>query len=50
VPARKELRATEEEAVRALWQIAEDTGRQHKYVKLLDYEKSPEGGHDKQSE
>jgi len=27
VPARKELRATEEEAVRALWQIADDTGR-----------------------
>ncbi len=26
VPARKELRATEEEAVRALWQIADDTG------------------------
>jgi len=27
VPARKELRATEEEAVRALRQIADDTGR-----------------------
>lgn len=27
VPARKELQATEEEAVRALWQIADDTGR-----------------------
>jgi len=27
VPARKELRVTEEEAVRALWQIADDTGR-----------------------
>jgi hypothetical protein len=27
VPARKELRATEEEAVRALCQIADDTGR-----------------------
>jgi hypothetical protein len=27
VPARRELRATEEEAVRALWQIADDTGR-----------------------
>ncbi len=46
VPARKELQATEEEAVRALWQIADDTGRQHKYVKLLYHEKSPEGGHD----
>jgi hypothetical protein len=47
VPARKELRATEEEAVRALCQTADDTGRQHKYVKLLYHEKSPEGGHDK---
>jgi hypothetical protein len=27
VPAGKELQATEEEAVRALWQIADDTGR-----------------------
>ena len=27
VPARKELRVTGEEAVRALWQIADDTGR-----------------------
>jgi len=27
VPAHKELQATEEEAVRALWQIADDTGR-----------------------
>ena len=47
VPARKELRVTGEEAVRALWQIADDTGRWHKYVKLLYHEKSPEGGHDK---
>jgi hypothetical protein len=47
MPARKELQATEEEAVRALWQIADDTGRWNKYVKLLYHEKSPEGGHDK---
>lgn len=46
VPACKELQATEEEAVRALWQIADGTERLHKYVKLPYHEKSPEGGHD----
>lgn len=47
VPARKELQTAEQEAVRALEQIADATGPRPGVRQAAAPEKSPEGGHDK---